>query len=130
MNNGTYGYLDTGVSMVEGVDYTLKVDLSADQNNFSNIETVTIRLYDASVGIASVLAEITPNGPTTTTWLTDQTVNYTATASDSGKNIGVYLAVSAGTQAEWDNVRLEAIPEPGAPLLGALGVLLLLRRRR
>ena len=109
MNNGTYAYQDTGEAIVEGRTYTLKVDLGADQNNFANIETVVIRLYGSDAGTSTALAEITPNGPATTMWLTDQTVSFTATAGQAtGQTLGVYLGVTSGTQVEWDNVRLEA----------------------
>ncbi len=109
MNNGTFGYQDTGGPIVEGTTYTMKVDLGADQGNFPNIETVVIRLYGSDAGFGTPLAEITPNGPATTQWLTDQTVSFVATAGQAtGQTIGVYLGVTSGTQVEWDNVRLEA----------------------
>ena len=108
MNNGTYGYQDSGVEIVEGETYTLKVDFGPDQDNFPNIETVVIRLYGSDAGFGTAIAEITPDGPATTQWLTDQTVSFTASAGQAtGQTLGVYLGVTAGTQVEWDNVRLE-----------------------
>ena len=63
----------------------------------------------SDAGFGTPLAEITPNGPATTQWLTDQTVSFVATAGQAtGQTIGVYLGVNSGTQVEWDNVRLEA----------------------
>jgi len=108
MNNGVFGYQDTGEVIVAGTTYTMKVDLGANQDNFPNIETVSIRLYGSDAGFGTPLAEITPNGPATTQWLPDQAVSFTATAGQAtGQTLGVYLGVTSGTQVEWDNVRLE-----------------------
>ena len=43
------------------------------------------------------------------TWSLDQTVSFTATAAEAGQTLGVYLGVTSGTQAEWDNVRIQAV---------------------
>jgi hypothetical protein len=55
----------------------------------------------------------------------------TATADDSG-NIHVFIDDAPGNanRTWYDGVGYEVIPEPGAALLGALGLLGLLRRRR
>lgn len=109
MNIGTFAHQDTKEVIAAGTTYTLKVDLGADQINFPNIETVVIRLYGSDAGVDTPLAEITPDGPTTTTWLTDQTVSFTATpAQATGQTLGIYLGVTRGMQVEWDNVRLMA----------------------
>jgi hypothetical protein len=75
----------------------------------------------------------------------DRSFTYTVVAGDLARsgNVGLLLAAyggsgtnnginSSGNQAFFDNVRLDLapIPEPSAALLGGLGALLLLRRRR
>jgi len=109
MNKDTFAYQDTGEVIAAGTTYTLKVDLGADQNHFPEIETVVIRLFGSDAGFGTPLAEITPKGPATTTWLTDQTVSFTATpAQATGQTLGIYLGVTSGDQVEWDKVRLMA----------------------
>ena len=109
MNNGTHAYQDTGEPIVSGTTYTLTVDLGADQDNFLDTETVIIRLYGSDLGPGTALAEITPEGPISSGWLTGQTVEFTATgAQATGQTLGIYLEVTSGTQVEWDNVRLSA----------------------
>lgn len=109
MNIGTFAHQDTEEVIAAGTTYTLKVDLGADQINFPDTETVVIRLFGSDAGFDTPLAEITPDGPTTTTWLTDQTVSFTATpAQATGQTLGIYLGVTSGMQVEWDNVRLMA----------------------
>ena len=44
--------------------------------------------------------------------------------------VGWALGSTSGTQSKLDNVTLTSIPEPTAALLGGLGLLSLLRRRR
>jgi hypothetical protein len=60
---------------------------------------------------------------------TSQTVNFTSSSS-VGDAIGFYadLRANGGTLGSLDNLTI--IPEPSAALLGGLGVLCLLRRRR
>ena len=60
---------------------------------------------------------------------TSQTVNFTS-SSNVGDAIGFYadLRATGGTLGTLDNLTI--IPEPSAALLGGLGVLGLLRRRR
>ena len=109
MNRGSFAHQDTGEVIVAGTTYTLKVDLGADQINFPDIETTVIRLFGSDAGFDTPLAEITPQGPKTTTWLTDQTVRFTATPDQAtGQTLGIYLGVTSGMQVDWDNVRLEA----------------------
>jgi hypothetical protein len=60
------------------------------------------------------------------------TVLYHATQSDAGAQIGINLA-STGSQGTFDNVRLDAVPEPASLALiglGLTGIGLLVRRKR
>jgi len=108
MNGGKYAYQDSGEVIVEGRTYTLQVDIG-NSPPFDNIETMTIRLYGSDAGVGTALAEITPSVGAPGTWTLDQTVSFVATAGQAtGQTLGVYLGVTSGTQAEWDNVRLEA----------------------
>ncbi|MDG1069972.1 MAG: Ig-like domain-containing protein [Akkermansiaceae bacterium] len=134
MSDGTYGYQDTGHIIVAGATYTLTVDFGADQNNFPDLEGVSLRLYGSDLGFDTPLAATETIGPATTQWLHDQTVSVLVTpAMATGQTLGIYLGVSSGTQAEWDNVRLVSSTPSGedttAPILtgkvpvdGATGV--------
>jgi len=122
MADGTYGYQDTGHVIVPGTTYTLTVDFGADQNSFSDLEGVSLRLYGSDLGFNTPLAATETIGPATTQWLTNQTVSVLVTpAMATGQTLGIYLGVTSGTQAEWDNVRLTASTPSGedttAPIL-------------
>jgi hypothetical protein len=68
-----------------------------------------------------------------TVTLTDGTNTTFITGYDASALRTFYLGVEANTgtsTANFDSVKLEAIPEPATALLGSLGVLVLLRRRR
>ncbi len=112
MNNGTYAYQDTGWVIVNDETYTLKVDIGHTPG-WSNVETMVIRLYGSDAGEGTALAEITPSVGAEGTWSLDQTVAFTATPSEAtGQTLGIYIGVTSGTQAEWDNVRLTITGAP------------------
>ncbi len=122
MNEGTYGYQDTGETIIAGATYTLMVDFGADQENFPDLDGVSLRLYGSDLGFDTPLAATETIGPDTTRWLTDQTVSLLVTpAMATGQTLGIYLGVSSGSQVEWDNVRLSASVPSGedttAPIL-------------
>jgi hypothetical protein len=88
--------------------------------------------YTGTTSHALILVDATSNG------LTTLTLEYTATAADVGKTIGIQLLGLVGedgngndTYAFIDNVQLESVPEPSSmALLGLGGLALILRRRK
>lgn len=114
-------------------------------------EEITAGIYakagDVGSGQATVRVDVLLNGSTanftqvgiTTSngpW-TLYTATYTTTASDIGKTVGISFGTDGGyntggtpSYTYMDNASLSVIPEPGAALLGGLGMLALLRRRR
>jgi hypothetical protein len=125
----------------------------ADQSFFAIIDTATTGTLDSGNLLSSTVAN---SGALATPFsgglginsgtMQDRNFSYTVLASDLSRagNIGVLLAAygqispdnnglgSSNNQAFFDNVRLAVvpIPEPSAAVLGGLGVLALLRRRR
>lgn len=77
-----------------------------------------------------VPGELSPNE------IRDFHVSHTVLAGDPsvGKPIGIWMETTAGTSGDWgyENVRISytLIPEPSVLLLGSIGLLGLLRRRR
>lgn len=62
---------------------------------------------------------------------TQITTSYVTTAADIGKTVGISFGMeSTDNYAYMDSASLSVIPEPGTALLGGLGMLALLRRRR
>lgn len=136
VNNGALIYQDTGEVIAAGMTYELTIDWNPDQAPFPNQETVVIRLYGSAAGFGTALgtAEATLLGPADNSgdnsiWTTSS-VSFTATGAEAGQTLGVAFGVTGGTQSEWDNVRLTAVPEPGSLALLGLGGLLVVRRRR
>lgn len=90
-----------------------------------------------SYSVDNVVFTDTGAGNTTTntaTWLT-RTVDLTSiTAAEDVANLTLRYTVdgatSGGGNNRLDNVQINAIPEPSTALLGGLGLLALLRRRR
>jgi hypothetical protein len=92
-----------------------------------------------SMGVGSYLVDYSPtngNALLTNDAFTDFSVQYTATGLESqiGQDLRITIWAQnhgeGGTHVVFDNVRLTSIPEPSAALLGGLGLLALLRRRR
>jgi hypothetical protein len=106
-----------GATVVPGEVYTLLIDIGW-------------RFDEPFTGTADLLI----NGHTYTATGTTPTrgtfglftASYTGTAADAGQSITIEL-ISSGPQANFDNVRLDAVPEPAsflliAPALLALGL--------
>lgn len=125
----------------------------ADESFFAIIDTATVGTLASGDLLGSTVAN---SGPLATPFaggtgidggtMQDRSFSYTVLASDLSRsgNIGVLLAAygvvgstgnglgSSSNQAFFDDVRLNIVPvpEPSAALLGGLGMLALLRRRR
>ena len=114
-----------------GESFKLTVDVS---NTYKATQGATIELYYDDGGTLTTLGTTTydlgggtTSGPfeaTLTVAADDDTASY-------GKNIGIRL----GTTDAWvgfDNVRLDAVPEPSTAtsLLSLLGISMLIRRRK
>ena len=130
-NTGYTVYQTVGEVIQLGTTYTLTIDIGT--RGWATA-TGTFRLYgDAGFATAIGGAESAVAVTTDNTWITDQSVSFTATAAEAGQLLGVSFGTTAGTQNEWDNVRLTAVavPEPTTTaLLGLGGLALILRRRK
>ena len=126
------------------------VPVWADESFFAIIDTATTGTLASGDLLASTIANsgalATPftSGGIDGGTMQDRSFSYTVLAGDLSRsgNVGVLLAAlgqynstlnglgSSGNQAFFDNVRLDIVPEPSTALLGGLGILALLRRRR
>jgi hypothetical protein len=149
----TWSSLSAGdqITMIVAVgDRNSNPPVWADESFFALIDGSTTGTLAAGTLLGSTVANsgllVTPftgglgiNGGT----MQDRSFTYTVLASDLSRsgNVGVLLAAYGSTdgtnglgasanQAFFDNVRLTVIPEPSSALLGGLGLLYLLRRRR
>ena len=113
--------------------YTFTVDVG--QLSAFSGSLGTIRIFGSTGGPSVSIAQLTNIAPTPGTYFKNLTVSYTALASGdpfAGQAVGIALISQNDTQVIFDNVRFEvgAVPEPSSMLLGGLGALALLRRRR
>lgn len=131
-------------SLVTGVTYTLTLNVAAPTSQSNNFGVALLRFdagqttrndvrgsnYDSNN--ATLLSLNT--GTATTDDMSQQIVmNYTAVAADAGKDLAIRLRSNSSSPLYFDNFLVTddtIIPEPSVALLGGLGVLLLLRRRR
>ncbi len=130
-NSFTYSGSTLG-NFVAGQIYMLTVAIGGrlDEASYQN-QTDSITL------LANGLAVGTPGtgSPITGTFY-DLTETFTATAGQNGEAIGILLSAISGNgfqQANFDNVRLSIVPEPGSLTLfglGAIGLFLAVRRGR
>jgi len=106
LNGGNTIYQDTGVPIELGKTYTLTVDVGVTAP-FDGW-TGTFRLYGTTLGFGTALDGAEKSVVTTqSVWNLNETVSFTATATEAGQTLGIALSTT-GTQTEWDNVRVEA----------------------
>jgi PEP-CTERM motif len=136
-----HGYANGGASLnqlttetiIGGQTYTLTVDVGRESTVGSGL--ATLRLYGSTLGAGTAIAELTGIASVQGAYLLNQTFTYTAPAGGgafNGQFVGISLIGQSGVQVLFDNVRFDvgAVPEPSSLLLGGLGALALLRRRR
>jgi len=106
LNGGNTIYQDTGVVIVEGTTYTLTVDVTTTPPFDGH--TGTLRLYGSTLGFGTAIGGAETSKVTAQSVWTTETASFIATATEAGQTLGIALSTTAGTQAEWDYVRVEA----------------------
>ncbi len=155
-SNSLGAQLSTGAYAANNTSYTIgaagevfKVNMYLGQfgaaATYATDTTVTIRLFTSATGVTDTTVSgdltnlgslaLTPFSPTAAFFGMAGGTLYTSTAADIGKT--VYMGISL---ADTDNnafpridvvsLSVVQVPEPAAALLGSLGMLALLRRRR
>jgi len=109
----------------EGMTYTLEVDV-VNRPIYGSMKYIIQLVFGDTVVAQDVESLAPPVGGSLTSTLT-----YTALAGDPliGQSITIRLGGS-GTQCNFDNVRLNGVPNPGSLALIGLGGLVASRRRR
>ena len=136
-----FGYMKqtTGEVIAAGKTYTMTVAVGARLTGNFDADEILLRLGYGADQFLTPIADNTFGGTANLTAgeFKDFSVSFTALEGETyiGQNLAVLMGMSlfdaANTAAvDFDNVRLTAIPEPSAALLGGLGLLALLRRRR
>lgn len=113
-----------------------------DNSNLENLDNGSIATSKTGVGVINGTHGIRMEWNATTKLATflfdvgndgtyDPTLTFTVNGADNGFNAtNSRLFLGGGAGLSFDNIVVNAIPEPSAALLGGLGVLGLLRRRR
>ncbi|MFD0894301.1 hypothetical protein KBB96_09820 [Luteolibacter ambystomatis] len=129
-------YRSTLTSGLAGDTITLTFDFGGNTNSDLYTGTFTVSLWDGdpTVGGSTQLASLTPVNPASGA-VSPITLQTTLVSNTAGSiyvrfNAGVTSPGSGFDQPIIDNVVVTLVPEPSACLFGALGLSVLLRRRR
>lgn len=125
--------LNIGGSMELGEVITLQMGMFNDNNSYARFSISLYNSTDNTELATTIPLFISGQGGGTYAPI-DSTFSFTASATDVGDSLQIRIlddAQSTGRDAHVDNFSLTtSIPEPSTALLGALGALALLRRRR
>lgn len=126
-NNKAYAYEDSiyqilGETFVKGLTYTLSVWVGQPWEGSASGWSLYFTGEDHTNNLIATSGEAPLN------WQ-QVSLAYTATAADAGKKIGIKM--SGDSEVSFDDVRLDAVPEPATlALLGLGGLSVLLGRKR
>ena len=130
-NDGIYSQTVGAVAVVVGTPYMLRVDIGEKFGDTGFGGSADLLIGGAAC--ATCIAGFTSGPPAAGGWATYM-VMYTGLAADAGKSITIELQnIHSGVyQANFDNVRMDTVPEPASFLLigSALLALKAFRRRR
>jgi len=131
-NGGGVMSQTTAESITVGQQYTLTVAIGQRDVGGHSFGGYTIALWDADSLLAAASSNTVPGGVAGN--FADVALTYTSLTGDSG-NLRIFLtnnAAGSGSRVtEFDNVRLDAVPEPSsAILIGLAGLVFSQRRRR
>jgi hypothetical protein len=133
-SDGVYQTLTT--ILVAGMSYTLSFQanpwVSGGSSNI-RVGNYNSGSYDSDASYSSLSLSVIDTPTTHTAW-TLRSYTFTALGGEDtvyfGSALNSGLTPGSGSGYDIDNVSLVAVPEPSAALLGGLGLLALLRRRR
>ena len=137
---GAYGGLSqviTGTTLIAGETYTLTVAIG----DYLTLAPTNwhLAISTSSMGVGTYLTNLSGLGASLTDdQFNDFSVSYTATGAETqiGEDLKITLwgqnddGIGGGTHVPFDNIRFSAVPEPSAAVLGAIGLLGLIRRGR
>jgi hypothetical protein len=123
----TLARVEQSIPTIIGTEYTLTFHVGAANTFGETLQTAKLYLDGTDVGDYSVLPLSGPG--TGVVW---DTFTYSFFATSDSTEIGFGGSSGSGnlTWTMLDNVSLVAVPEPASGLLGALGLGMMLRRRR
>lgn len=126
-------YKDTGIMGLLSETITIAFDFRGKNNAEVYTGVFTASLWDGVPGVGTQLGSNVPVNPAA--GVTSPISFGTILGSNTASNL--YVAFNAGVSGNGnfqqpliDNVLVTSVPEPSAALLGGLGLLALLRRRR
>jgi hypothetical protein len=124
VNSDNSIWTGTVTTLTLGETYTLTVDVGS-RSGFasSGFQIGMFTTGDTPLAVSGFINPVDDDA------MHAYSVNYTHT-SGSGPLYIMLSNASGSSQTSFDNVRLTSVPEPSAALLGGLGMLALLRRRR
>ena len=131
---GTTGPAEQTLTTVFTADFTYTLSSASNYGGGDNAGIIYDIGYDAGAGFVSLGSTTVPQalGGAGTSWARTSSAPTTVAAGDAaiGENIIIRIQSSTNNGVWFDNVELDAVPEPSSALLLSLAALATLGRRR